>query len=116
MKQEIKYTKLPEEFKTKWLVALRSGEYRQAQGYLYNPESGGYCCLGVAEAVCGTPISDLEGISVIANSHAGSCMIPSQVRTPVELHDPELQGKLACMNDGGSMSFLDIANWIEQNI
>lgn len=33
------------EIKTKWIEALRSGEYVQAQGYLHN--SKGYCCLGV---------------------------------------------------------------------
>ncbi len=39
-------TKLKEEFKQKWLTALRSGEYKQCTGHL--ELDGGYCCLGVA--------------------------------------------------------------------
>lgn len=31
----------------KWLAALESGNYKQGQEYLYQPEIG-YCCLGVA--------------------------------------------------------------------
>jgi hypothetical protein len=31
--------------------ALRSGEYKQAQGQLRSEFSGGYCCLGVATMV-----------------------------------------------------------------
>lgn len=33
------------EIKTKWLAALRSGEYQQGHTYLNGPD--GYCCLGV---------------------------------------------------------------------
>lgn len=41
----------------KWLAALRSGEYKQAKGTLRvgSPHGASYCCLGVAEAVCGFP-------------------------------------------------------------
>ncbi len=38
--------KLKEEFKRKWVAALRSGEYKQCTEYL--ELAGGYCCLGVA--------------------------------------------------------------------
>lgn len=34
----------------KWLQALRSGKYKQAQGTLYDGD--GHCCLGLAERVC----------------------------------------------------------------
>jgi hypothetical protein len=38
-----------------WVENLRSGEYLQASGQLYDPEAndgqGGYCCLGVAMEV-----------------------------------------------------------------
>lgn len=33
-----------------WLQALRSGQYDQTQGTLY--DGNGYCCLGLAEHVC----------------------------------------------------------------
>lgn len=39
--------KLPEEIKTKWLTALRSGRYKQTRKRLYQPVTDGYCCLGV---------------------------------------------------------------------
>ncbi|MEU7863451.1 hypothetical protein [Nonomuraea sp. NPDC049141] len=35
------------EVKTEWLAALRSGEYKQAKGKLYDLKTDGYCCLGV---------------------------------------------------------------------
>lgn len=41
--------KLNPEIKTKWLEALRSGEYEQGKGYLHYEDQGEqhYCCLGV---------------------------------------------------------------------
>lgn len=35
----------------KWVKALRSGEYRQATGRLF--DGGGYCCLGVLCVIAG---------------------------------------------------------------
>ena len=35
-----------QEFKERWIAALRSGEYKQGRNTLYN--SGKFCCLGVA--------------------------------------------------------------------
>jgi hypothetical protein len=39
--------------RAEWVAALRSGEYHQGIGALYNPETGGHCCLGVAGRVIG---------------------------------------------------------------
>lgn len=42
---------LDPEFKAKWVAALRSGRYRQAEGVLKDntdPKHLKYCCLGVA--------------------------------------------------------------------
>lgn len=36
---------------TKWLVALRSGKYKQCDSLLHNEVTGGYCCLGVLQVV-----------------------------------------------------------------
>ena len=38
--------KFPKETRTKWLEALRSGDYKQGQIYLRNKENE-FCCLGV---------------------------------------------------------------------
>lgn len=41
--------KIDEKIKTKWVAALRSGEYKQGRGALRKKDSGGdrFCCLGV---------------------------------------------------------------------
>lgn len=36
-----------EDIKYRWLVALRSGEYKQGQMVLHNMANDSYCCLGV---------------------------------------------------------------------
>lgn len=40
------FTDMDSAVKTKWLEALRSGEYKQAR-YMLRSCSGGFCCLGV---------------------------------------------------------------------
>lgn len=37
--------------KRKWVAALESGQYKQAQSTLYNPETKGFCCLGVLQHI-----------------------------------------------------------------
>jgi hypothetical protein len=49
------------ELKRVWLEALRSGEYKQTRETLHNPESGGFCCLGVAAKVWGIANEDQMG-------------------------------------------------------
>ncbi len=39
------------EIKRKWVAALESGEYKQAQDTLYDPETKGFCCLGVLQHI-----------------------------------------------------------------
>jgi hypothetical protein len=41
--------RMPVEAKAKWVAALRSGQYKQAKGILYNASTDGYCCLGVLQ-------------------------------------------------------------------
>jgi hypothetical protein len=48
-------TPLDPEFKEKWVKALRTGEYKQGQGLLFDGE--GHCCLGVACEVEAIPSS-----------------------------------------------------------
>jgi len=47
------------EFKSKWLDALRSGQYRQGQGKLRN-EGNEFCCLGVLLDKCIEGYWDIE--------------------------------------------------------
>lgn len=41
-------------FQLEWLEALKSGEYKQGQGYLCDANNG-YCCLGVLMELAGIP-------------------------------------------------------------
>jgi hypothetical protein len=38
-----------------WSEGLKSGEYKQANGVLYNKHNDAYCCLGVLENMAGIP-------------------------------------------------------------
>lgn len=45
--------RMKKEMLTKWLAALRSGEYQQCEMVLHRPDGldAGYCCLGVLQKV-----------------------------------------------------------------
>ncbi len=111
--------KLPKVFKRKWLKALRSGEYDQGKGKLFC--DGKYCCLGVADEICGYSPSTESGI------------LPDHDKTPEILRkDSIVKSYLMSMNDGTRIgrssplydeieygvkySFDEIANWIEKNL
>ena len=40
-----------------WIEALESGEYKQCTQKLYDPETDGFCCLGVACVINNVPIT-----------------------------------------------------------
>ena len=48
-----KQYRLPREFAEKWIKSLRSGDYKQGRGGLYNESKNNYCCLGVACSMLG---------------------------------------------------------------
>jgi hypothetical protein len=85
--------------KTKWVEALRSGEYKQGTEYLLNRCNGTYCCLGVLCVVYGIPndrISmnmtttlpmDIDGLSEDVCSHLGDTMNDYQGKTFAEIAD-----------------------------
>lgn len=57
-----KTIKMPGNIADKWLAALRSGEYTQAQEVLFNPHTNGFCCLGVLQnCISGQIIPDPSG-------------------------------------------------------
>jgi hypothetical protein len=55
------YTLQPE-FKAAWIAALRSGEYKQGYGKLYDSDTKAMCCLGVGCVVAGVPLEDLDDL------------------------------------------------------
>jgi hypothetical protein len=42
---------MPIDLKSKWVAALRSGDYTQGKGQLHNTENNSFCCLGVLQMV-----------------------------------------------------------------
>jgi hypothetical protein len=91
--------KLKKSDKKKWVEALRSGAYIKSKGYLADPYTGGFCCLGVACAIgIATPYND-------QNYAVNREFLPS-----------DIQDRLISMNDIKSNSFNYIANWIEENL
>jgi hypothetical protein len=103
--------KLPEDFKQKWVAALRSGEFQQAKECLYDIHTNSYCCLGVACRVAGysgeLPAHDAG--EWIAND---AVFIPKAIRGNDSNEVVEILSK---MNDSG-VRFTEIADYIEQNL
>ena len=78
------------EAKAKWVAALRSGEYKQGDNWLYNPVSGKYCCLGVLLAVHKMPLGD-----------SARGLLSAGERECFNLRASEA-GALTLLNDGGT--------------
>lgn len=121
---------MPAELKTKWLEALRSGEYKQGRGFLYHPATDSYCCLGVLKEV-----SDGDLKKTFRSVYReGGCLPTVPTSDWYETHGIKgfksvIPGywsgeqALTSMNDGlvsvnraDSKSFSEIADWIEENV
>lgn len=81
--------KLPADFKVQWLAALRSGKYRQTDGYLHT--DAGFCCLGVA---CDFQPANLwmeHGVRAVDirtfQTETGSSTMPHKEDLPVGVYD-----------------------------
>lgn len=98
------------ELKNKWVAALRSGSYRQTQHKLRRMGDSGvsYCCLGVLACVSG---QHFPGSSVFKarSLYSGDAL-------DLLNGDRAMNDKLSAMNDGGGLSFAEIADWIEKNV
>lgn len=110
--------KLPAEFKAKWVAALRSGEYKQGQGELWNEQNNCYCCLGVACVLSGVDKYSINKQEFIKAEPAVPALL---------VGDPDLNPLvkiLAGMNDGDTYfvgnkrlyTFPEIADYIEANL
>src|SRR4249919_4235800 len=110
--------KMPSAKKERWLKALRSGGYDQANGTLYDPATQSFCCLGVMQHCLSR--GKVEVDSKYSASFEGLPTSKWCKRQGIELEhmdieypiDP-LMDKLIAMNDGGR-SFAEIANVIEK--
>lgn len=103
--------------KAKWLEALRSGRYKQGQ-FRLRSENDKFCCLGVLCDISGE--GEWEhlpdgGYSYKRGEEAQSSVLPQFLADVVDLADGQ-EGKLVDMNDGHWLNFLQISEWIEENI
>ena len=119
--------KMPAKLKKKWLKALRSGEYGQAEGVLYDGK-GNFCCLGVLEHVAmrGEVEIDEEGQFIDMPSkkflkYAGiktthTCREPIWCDETQNITNESIDMvSLATLNDTGR-TFKELAKVIEQKV
>lgn len=120
---------MPRRLRQKWLDALRSGKYSQAQNTLYS-EGEGYCCLGVLEHIAmkgnvecrpDPHSSDPEAVYPLDSPSKGF-YAQFRIEMPKRIED-----RLIDANDSGSYAdpdtgeyvvvkgFRDIADLIEAN-
>lgn len=108
----MKKYRLPKEFATKWLEALRSGKYKQTTSFLH--DSQGYCCLGVAAKIKGVDLNAFGSWGYLENHMAD---FPEELFDVVDTNgEPKLQNELTKLNDNEHYSFTEIADWIEENV
>lgn len=140
----MKTFELPKEFTEKWLAALRSGNFKQAIGKLYDKSIDGYCCLGIACRVnTEAPLygdSPYRMKSVLSKDFPNDLLLDTlNITEEIEGHKQlTLIGILTSLNDGVKIemlkrqtkiypnivfpsnksyySFSEIADFIEQNV
>lgn len=121
-----------QKLKAKWVAALRSGEYMQGAGRLKIVDGTRvtHCCLGVLCEVMGVKIemrSSYSHLSESTHQRLDDFMTRNPQHATKSLpHDPlsyPQENQLTRMNDGSSTttpvrkhSFLEIADWIEENL
>lgn len=122
--------KMNPEWKTKWLEALRSGEYSQGTTRLRRSDDT-YCCLGVLVDLCireGAVDYGWEetGLGYFATGPHGQILategdtasLPAEVASLAEIHSMGKRGDgraaLYALNDSHGLSFEEIANVIEE--
>ena len=112
------------EIKSRWVAALRSGQYKQIRGGLSDGE--GFCCLGV---LCNLHALETDtrwespGERKWADYLMGNEVLPKRVMKWAGLddEDPYVETKilgysLTCWNDHMHYSFDQIANLIEEKL
>lgn len=110
---------MKKEIADKWIAALESGQYEQAQNFLYDGK--GYCCLGVLCKIIGRNFKPTDGITnhYAVEGTTNDSFLPSSVVFEVGMRSSSGEVRkqntsLAAMNDG-NRSFFDIANVIREN-
>ncbi len=111
------FKKMNPEVKTKWIAALRSGDYKQGKNKLRS-DTNHFCCLGVLCNIHAQEHPEIAAKETDPIRYMGKMSYPHDevlawagvVKAP-----GESAYKLSFMNDRGT-SFEVIANWIEENL
>lgn len=101
--------------KARWVEALRSGKYKQAQNRLRTAD--GFCCLGVLCEISGEGVwhDDPDGFYFeMPKDETRKMLPPGGLRRKYEIAD-DFFGSVAEMNDGAA-TFPEIADYIEKNL
>lgn len=101
-------TKLPEDFKARWIGALRTGDFKQGRSMLYNADNNTYCCLGVAAVCDGISLDELKGLGYTNG-------IDESLKTDGLIALRPYEDTFATLNDSKGLSFSEIADIIEQD-
>ena len=115
--------------KRKWLAALRSGEYKQTTGALYDSTNDAFCCLGVLCNIEGVDKEDLKYSGQPANVGMFTDALlsydemtteqASKYSTESFSFSVKYKRKLtplSVLNDGNKLTFKQIANIIERQV
>lgn len=114
--------------KRKWLKALRSGKFKQGRHTLFDPDTGGHCCLGVLCSIEGVSNRKLGYAELPAEISMFKEVVPTHAELPPSLrsYDPEdaafsvlYNGQLtplSRLNDVVGLSFAKIADIIEKRV
>jgi hypothetical protein len=95
-----------------WVAALRSGDFKQAKGELYDDKVQGYCCLGVLGELAGGVKDPMQCGGMTFEVEFSSGYIPSELGGMVGITVTD-QRKLAGLNDSGRYTFDEIADFVE---
>lgn len=104
------------EQKNAWIAALRSGEFQQTRGRLYNDGRDddrpiGYCCLGVLAKINDYQLSE-NGKEIIVNGEN----VDYQPLIKLLENSGYLYYDIYRLNDTEKMTFPEIADYIEANL
>lgn len=109
------------ELKSRWLAALRSGEYKQGRGALRVGDK--YCCLGVLcnlyDSSCWVESEQAKSSEqpplyvYMLDEHGDVAFLPDTVAIAASLF--KVQAELTERNDNGE-TFAQIADFIEENL
>jgi len=115
--------KLPQDFKEKWIAALRSGEFEQGRNALcrvYGIADKSYCCLGVAYRVfMGEDPYDTASGYIDGRIREGAILKGFPEILTGTTAKSDVVKSLVLMNDGvgdTTKSFSEIADYIEANL